>query len=435
MKIIQLIVKNSSILDFTIPFYWGIISKYKNIKVVLLYCSIDKRQLIPNNTWYIKNLKKYNIDIIEYDLLNLFECKFFLNNFFRFISKEYNETTPNYFEKKNIINLSLVSKLHRIIIKILFKLSSKYLNLMTHKIDFKGFINRFNPDIFFLDNREDLKFIGSEVIFKSIFNSKKSKVVIPHAPHYSVSEYAFSPVNPHGKEIYDDCDIWLPFQKAKPWISKPDLIKQFFYVGYPGLDTKWLNFCRKSKIQKTQKKLINVFYIGRKFLDFKNSNFVTLDFNTVYSEIFQINKSFVDLNLNYKLIFKIHPSGSFYMAQKLLKKLKIHDYEITIKPIYSHLASTDIVLSTYSTSAIIPAMAGIPTLIFKSKVQAEVNSLWKEIDKLYSNMMYFIEINQIKKTLNQILNNTNNFNDIAHLRKYFPDKSIERCNNRIKKII
>ena len=80
-----------------------------------------------------------------------------------------------------------------------------------------------------------------------------------------------------------------------------------------------------------------------------------------------------------------------------------------------------------STSTLIPVLAGIPTIVFNSKVQKRVNEEWCKVAEMYIGLSYFIEPSELFETIESLIGgNSTQVRDKAHLREFFPDGAIDR---------
>ena len=117
----------------------------------------------------------------------------------------------------------------------------------------------------------------------------------------------------------------------------------------------------------------------------------------------------------------------------MLDESDVISYECSFDAIYSFVSKVDLVISPYSTALFLFAISGIPTVLFKSKMMDEAISSWEVLSNLYENMSYYCNQEDIKEVLNRIFSDNGNdiMKDVIHIRKYFPDNSLENCYNRI----
>mgnify|MGYP003963833379 CR=1 FL=1 len=432
-KILQVVIKNTSTLDFSLPLLCFLKNRLSGADISILYCVANKNEILLDSNYYTNELIKHNIN--QFDLLDFLPI--FLRKFEFIIRKCFNpynnETYLNIKLSSDPFLLKVPKYLVYIIKKIMKSVKEKILKILLNNSDIIGTIN---PDIVLLDNRSDISFPGDKEIFDCLFKTKKIKIVLlPHAPHYISSCFSHVDPNPFDR-FYSECDIWMPFLPATPWINRPDLKKYFFYSGYPGFDSECIKYFKASAKEKKDK--IYILYIGRKFLDKnverpKKYNFVTMDYDEVLHQINCINKSLKDLNIEFNLIYKAHPSSNNLLVEKMLDESDVISYECSFDAIYSFVSKVDLVISPYSTALFLFAISGIPTVLFKSKMMDEAISSWEVLSNLYENMSYYCNQEDMKEVLNRIFSDNGNdaMKDVMHIRGYFPDNSLENCYNRI----
>ena len=116
----------------------------------------------------------------------------------------------------------------------------------------------------------------------------------------------------------------------------------------------------------------------------------------------------------------------------MIEAASFDNYKITHEPLLGQTDKVDIVVSSYSTSVLMTAIAGTPTVVFNSEVQKWVNSSWSRVTDLYIGLSYFIEPNDFQNTIKAILNSSEKKDkDITHLREFFPDGAIKRSIDRL----
>jgi len=436
MRIIHFIIKNTSSIDFSLPILWKLNKNNPSIDLTIFYCSINKRDIVGEASYYHNIFKE--IGARELDLMDLthdsYVCKI-LASVDSLMVKLVDGLSLD-----NLINTrKFYSRLHELLLYLVYKIIKKIINKsFEYILTRRDYFHLLKYDVALVDNREYVNFPGAREIFGHIFeNHKKPVVILPHAPHYLDQFFSHVPVNPFGKDVYDHCDIWVPFHSSTPSHKRPELEKQFFYSGYPGFDSEWINYNKSINERSDGDEKKHILYIGRKFLD-KNSkrpdgyNFVTMDYNDVLSELNVIYDSIATCGCDYLFIFKMHPSSSEKLVRKLLIESKLQNYVISRDASYSFIGTVDLVVAPYSTAIFSYAISGIATIILKSDMTDEVTSNWGILSKLYENMEYYIDKNKMEKTLvNVVLQSSAGKDDIHHLRKFYKDGNLELCNSRI----
>jgi hypothetical protein len=434
LKILQIVSKNTSVTDFTAPIFWGLKKRQIKSDILIIYCVGDKRRILRQSK-FLSNLF-FDCGIHQFDYLDIIDFKsLFFENVLRFVSKTNYSIQLHYKIKATSRWTDFPCLFRSFAGRALRRLSTLLDIWLAKKIDFERFLIEWEPDVIMLDNRENSDFPGAKQFLDQIFRLPKPKLVIPHAPHFVDPFYAFSRIHPFGKEFYPECEVWLPFKRSEPDRKYPSLKHHFKYIGYPGLDEEWINFCKPNRIRKVES--VRCLYVGRKFLN-KNIkrpegyDFVTMDYASVLADLLVIKNAFKKLNIKMDFIFKPHPSSSYKLVEEVLKQASFDSWSITNEPIYSEMKSCDVVVSSYSTAVLVTAVAGIQTVLFNSEIQREVNNSWKALESLYGGLSYVIDAENLEDVLNSGLNSREGVNkDRRHVRNFFPDGAIDRSIDRL----
>jgi len=434
LKILQIVTKNTSTLDYTLPIFWGLKKHIVKSDVSVLYCVGDKKRILRESSFFSNSFRDYGVT--QYDYIDILDFKNrYINRLVRRICQINFSDQANFEGLRGDWFKNPLALCHASALFLLRTMLRTLDDLLARKLDFEGFFEQISPDLIILDNRENSLFPGAKNLFTVIFALAVPKIIVPHAPHFSESDYVFSPVNPVGKDFYPECEAWIPFRYSDTDRKHQGLEKHFQYIGYPGFDDEWLESCKK-KLQSNNKNIVCL-YIGRKFLDQhikrpENLDYVTMDYDAVLSDLLLIKESFKKLDKKITFIFKPHPSSNFKLVQKVMRQASFDNSKITHEPLYDQIDELDIVISSYSTSVLIPAMAGIPTIIFNSEIQKKVNSQWSRVEDLYKGLSYYIEAEELQTVLKSVLFDPNtSLIDKSHLRDFYPDNAIHRAVDRL----
>jgi hypothetical protein len=312
-----------------------------------------------------------------------------------------------------------------------------------------------NADVFLFDNRAKTTLYGRALLYKYFDNVKKPVILIPHAPHLRDPISEFCPFDEKGNPLPDYCDFWIPLRFGTPWVQLPERKKQFSIVGYPGCDSEWL----RHLLQKDPKDIAGIenktiagkkkkcLFIIRRYLPIGQRRPSSLDpfivdYNDFSKPLKALTKAINICEDEIELIIKPHPSNNYYALVEDFRKTVIDNWSISYEPIYALLKEVDIVVSLFSTILLVPAIAGIPTIIVNSKLQQHVHRTWDLLREMYTGMRFYVEdVEQLPKIfcdiLAEIKNNGNEkvvSHDINHLRYYFPDGAIAHSLERINVI-
>ena len=89
--IVQIVIKNTSTLDFSIPILWGLRKKYPSAKISILYTSLNKDQVLRKSTFMRKFCAENRI--VQYDLCDFLQSPYkkISNLLRRCFAKSYSE--------------------------------------------------------------------------------------------------------------------------------------------------------------------------------------------------------------------------------------------------------------------------------------------------------------------------------------------------------
>jgi hypothetical protein len=103
---------------------------------------------------------------------------------------------------------------------------------------------------------------------------------------------------------------------------------------------------------------------------------------------------------------------------------------------YPLLSEVDLVVGLFSTVLLIPAMAGIPTVLIRTGLQDIVHSQWPLLEELYARLSYYVpDIEKLTPTLDRVLAQVDSGrgnDDESHLRHFFQDYAINEVLNRLQ---
>lgn len=381
IKILQILYKNSSPLDFSVPFFWLLKNKRFDVEINILYLIPNKDRITKGSNYYINEFKELKIN--HYDLLSFSWIKFFGYKLFAQINSE------NYDKKYSLLwkVLAFLIKFFQKALEIPF-----YRFVSTNKI-----LSRLSPDIILLDHRTNINHSPIRSVFKFIEKYNIKTYLTPHAPHerFEVKSY----VNYNKKDyLPSNVKYLIPFRFCKYWKYHKSLSKNNFLIcGYPGFNKNFINTLVSQEKKSKNKKTLNICIVSRRFLP-KGSirNDLTDDFIIDYSEMYEF---FYNLNIfcnklaykNINLIIKPHPSNSEGDLINLLNIIKFNkntSIELIYDPIYSVLNKIDVCISLPSTTSLITSYANIPTFLYKTNLQNIIDCNWEMLSTLYKDLTY-----------------------------------------------
>ena len=440
-KILMIVIRNTARLDYVLPILCKIRSDFPESSVSVLYCAMSKKRILKKSRFYFSLLDSYGI--IQYDFADFMGFPYLKFRWlwrWLFARGEKDSEVRHYLGLFNIRLFSTVIYYYRKHLKML----EIYLQ---NKVRVKQILPFFEPDIVLFDNTSKTKFIGRDHFFEYFSRAKIKVVLVPHGAHIGFATNHFIPFNEKGDELPDYCEFWMPYMNDKSWHSLPEKKSQFHYVGYPGLDSEWLEMMKKNKELynnssklKQDRKNLKCLFIIRPFRKASNHPMIIeLDeFNYLLDKVREvIYKS----DISIKLIIKPHPSNDNNLLWNVMRSSGISDWEISYESIYALLSDINCVISLYSTTLLVPAMAGIPVILLNVSSQGVINQD-PDYRRIYSGLSFsldspedlidiFPKVSKIALDGYHLLNE-HIIKDIKHLRNHWEDNAITNCIDRLK---
>lgn len=432
-RILLVIIKNTACMDYAIPLFEYIRNLESEAHISVLYCSVSRFRILREGKFYNNFFTKHNIS--QFDLSNQLDFPFrFFGNLIRMLLRRS--------ERDNFTSENSTSFYYRKITDKISALTGKLEKVVNKHTNIGKLLQKLNPDIVLFDNTSFTNFSGRSVLFEYLNAKKVKTVLLPHAPHHSDTN-AFTPFDEKGEALPSYCEFWMPFKYDVTWNALPQKKEQFFYIGYPGLDSKWLSQISKKKesrhIQNRQK--INCLLIVRKFVPKKGIKEVDFmyDYDEFIDLIGTICRSVYEYRDDINFIIKPHPSNDYKETEFVFSKTDLRNWSISYEPVYDLLHKIDFVISLYSTTLLIPAMLGIPTILINSSIQEFVHKE-ESMRLMYTGLPFFVKdefelTNSVKTVISQLKKGIgkkdDNNHEAAHLRDFFPDYASERAYKRL----
>jgi len=425
--ILQIVIKNTSTLDFTIPLFWKMKQEYPNVQISILYLAFSKKEILREGGFYSNFFKSHNIN--EYDLSDFIKWPKNRTN----LGKNSKADRLSLYEIKKNIKRFKISILKDIFIISLEKINEYFLQNI---VNYRAIIRKINPDIYFFDIRKNSKFIGKNKLYKIFYEQEKPLYLIPHAPHMRdpISEFVdFDKCN----QLPNFCRFWIPFKYGTPWLAlTEDKKDQFFISGYPGFDDDWLTYCRNLDNHKNEE--INILFIIRRFLSkgVERSDEVDsfiIDYNDFMRPLAMIKESISRIDRDINVIIKPHPGNNYSDLTKAMNESGLKKWEISHEPMYASLPKVDIAISLASTTLLTPAFSNIPTIILNTDLQRQIHEIWVDLKDMYTGMHFYLDDNsKFEQTLLTIINENNFHQKEEHLRNFYDNNASELIIKRIR---
>ena len=445
MNILMLVIKNTAALDFVLPLLWKIKQDIPQANVSVLYCTLSRKKILRQSRFYSELLGRCGIS--QYDLADYLRYPYVaLRGLWRRVCSKSNWDSspweprlgqlPGGMRAAHYIQYSL----------------NRLENFLTRNVIVQQILPLLNPDVVLFDNTARTRFYGRDHVYAYLASVKRKVVLLPHAPHHS-STTAFTPFDEQGEELPEYCEFWMPFKFDRTWERLPEKKSQFAYVGYPGLDTEWLEKFRpgghvhsahSARASRCAEPLRCLFII-RRFLPKGQTRTPDVDrFIYDYDEfshyVTLVATALKKAGTDIELIVKPHPSNDFQALRHVFAESGIPNCRITYDSIYAVLSEVDFVISLYSTTLLIPAMAGIPVVLLHSSTQSVVHQedIMKE---LYTGLDFYLDsAEDLPLRLNEVIEIASerrrtgraaSNGDAVHLRYFFPDGATQRCLERL----
>lgn len=449
MHLLQIISKNTSTLDYSLPVLWKIRRQYPQAKLSVLFGVANKKQTLRDSTFLPNFFNENDINVLDFGDFLKIKSKW-VRSVFRYLFSD---------SQSDLSHFSHIHEFESFGLKIKFCVEyfvKKILQLFERKIvgpffiDLDSVLPHLSPDIIFFDQKTFLGFYGKGCFYKFIVESKIPIVLMPHAPHFINPTDEYFPYYKDHPEIAVHADFWNPFQYGEPWKNLPERKSQFPFIGYPGLDSEWLDYILKNKKEERSVKnqgSLKCLLVIRKFLpkDFRRpENFdpFTLDYEDLKRFLQMVGEAIRKTGLPVENIVKPHPSNNFQMTRELLEQVELPAWSFSYDPFYALLPKIDFGIALFSTANLIPILAGIPMILMNTPLQKFVGGRWSVLDGMYSGLEFLsndiIELESMLQKIGDRLlgGGSEDFQkDILHLRKYFPDRAMDRALDRINGLL
>ncbi len=415
MKILQILEESPS-LDFTLPIF-----EFTDDNCEILVFSTKPSY----QHWYDENPKNLMFNNTNVKFLTCIDSLNIGNGLKQYL---HSNTKNNRSNDKNILS----------------KISRKFFNLVINtlckpdefiKDYFKG-----DPDIIFIETRNDL--IPNKInkkLFQWINENNIKTVGVPNSA-YTLENVKWSPIEPFGVHKITSPPFNSFPKNFEYWMTseQPFVIEQlgnipYKIVGYPGVDTKWLElFEYKSNGKKSMDEiniLINIRHFGQKRnLGYGTGQYVVEDIEEFFSTIKDLINSIK--NVSFNLFIKPHYYVNFSEFEKILKNLDINHYKFVKTSIYKALLNMDIVIGLHTSVNLVSALAGYPTLLYPQVLSNNLKKDDVKTNLMYEGMMgYSEDIEEFKLIFKKLLmadmRSSFSKKDSKFLRKFFKDNSIE----------
>ena len=435
MNILFLLVKNTAALDFALPLLVEAKRRHPAASISVLYCRPRKKQLLRDARYYSDEFG--SVGIAEYDLGHFVRgaARMWLVMLGWIVSGSTRDS------RAGRTGTSWIRDWNR-------KLQLRLERAVVGSVQSDDILALLRPDIILLDHTSSSLRAYGDFIHTNRNRYQGPIILVPHAPHHA-KEVAFTPYGQSSPALPKHCEFWIPFLHEKPWKAVPDLRDQFVFVGYPGLDTAWINGLiaqRKSsaRARSEPSSSLTCMFVIRRFLSPHEArgpgdNEFVYSYEEMAELTAKISRALRKLDRPVTVVVKPHPSTNFTMVRALLVEAGFPDWTVSSEPTYDSMRDIDFVVGLYSTVLFIPILAGIPGVLLSSSTQEHVHK-WLKLKSLYTGLQYYVDDHDglestlaaaAQEAIRRKTAGRENDPDIEHLRRFFPDGAIDRGLDRI----
>ena len=422
MNILQIVLTNTSTIDTSLPFLWFAKKKYPDSKITILYCVGNKKQVLRDSSFVNKFCDDLGIEQVDLsDFLRLPKIgKKLWRYFFRFST---NDSYPirSILKQPSLLfngkNLSYVGMSFR---------NRFEASIGNRLIKFNNIDKLFKPDVVLFDLRQKTRFYGRDQLFQYFYDKEPLTVLLPHSPHDITPFSEITSFDEKGEFFPVFCKYWIAFKHSQSFEKYFDRKDDFLYCGYSAFDSNWLKYNASPNTSRFKKRcllLIRNFY--PEGMCIPEGEWFTVSYESNWNYLNRVAEALSKIGDAVEIVIKPHPKASLPKTKELIESTNLKDWTISYESFYEQIRDIDFVISTFTTSLLIPQMSGIPTILIEDYVQTYVNK-WEVLEDLYKGLSLYVSPSQdLSETIHRALNNYDPTDDLSHLRKYFPDNNLE----------
>jgi hypothetical protein len=452
LRVVQIVIKNTSELDYSAPLLWKLRRDSIAGEVTVLYCAPSRRQYLRDSTFYPELFA--SLGIREVDFADF--PKRFLSPIAQMVERIFAASPSDRPSLKgSLLALRSREPLPKAARGLLgavggaLKLGMQGLGMRALAIE--RILPTLDPDVVLLGNRSETRFYKRDSFYRYYDRAGRPVVLLPHGTHEVHPVKEFIPFDERGEALPPYCDFWSSLRFETPELNCPGRESQFAKIGYPGLDSEWMEFLGSSRspvpsLPSAAPGRLRCLLILRKFLPEgypRPINFdpFTLDYDDMLSHLNLVGDALAGRRESVEVVIKPHPSNNFPMLKAILERSTIKHWVISAEPMYPLLPVIDFAISIFSTSMLLPAMYGRPVIVLNSGLQQYVHERWSKLADLYTGLRYYLEDSaQLSPTLDMVCEEVKTVGrrrlprktpDADHLRLFFPDGALSAASKRL----
>jgi len=427
-------------LDGILPVFKQLRQEYPTIKLNILIAELNKAQVIRNSRFYVNLSKELEIELL--DLIDLIPnwAKLF-SPFFRWVARNPIMDTG----KKKYWNEFLLYHINKWV--------------LSH-LEAKRLLSFLQSDIVLLNEIWFEKLRILDWLLKAKSTTTKF-FVVTHGPVFlkhpdqnvdvavevekdafqMYMRYNFSTPAGVGLQYWNDREV-IPYHGSheislrslgidakEGWLN----LERWTYVGYPAFDSSWFSYIDlimkthtlfRSILPDKRRKIRCLFLI--RVVSFEDNHLwrTTVDeFRLIVPILSSLTKTH-DL----EVILKPHPNQNLGILKALLSESDDEHIHIVQESIISVLPSVDFAITVHSSGSYFAMIWGIPTIhLVKPDSYKDFPKLFYEMETNVYRTIW--GLNQLYSACAQLMDELVNGNpvpnDVEHMRKFYPDGSIE----------
>ena len=428
-RIVFLCTKDAATFDFSAPVLVGLRRRHPDARLTVVMCALSTTQVFRGDRFYPTLLRQHGIGMVD-GLATLpwpwRLCAPLVRPLLR-LSRRDGKRSPTRWRRG-------LARLER------------FLNARTR---YAGILPGLQPQAVLLDHRSGGAGFGLEAHAAWLLAKHVPTYLLPHAANHGGPE-DFAPF-PHGDDPLPPWTrYWMPFIADAHWRRQRDRREGFRYVGYPGVDGAWLGRFRTGRPRAGTPLRVLVLLraflpLGRKVVAADDPAYHSEAYLLEHEELQAILRQIADAVAaaapDAEILFKPHPSTDFVAFAAEAAAAGIRRWSLTGAPIYPLLGQVDAVVSLYSTILLVPAAAGVPTLLVHSRTMDYV-AQWPALRDLYQGLRLYVADpdRQLSRLTSEVLAAIADGEqwlteacaaDQAHIRAFFPDDATTRCTDAV----
>jgi hypothetical protein len=456
MRVLQIVVKNTSTLDVTLPVLGKL--REQGAEITVLYCAMNRVQILRKSSFYSSVVAmnggreldysaflKRRYSWLGWPLRRVFSAapadKLHLREMFRAFQAASSGRGWLAFASHAMRGHGLRTVLRGLLGSFLSKCERV---LTPHLVDLTFILPRLDPDVVLFDSRKIKEFVGWSDFLAFFEASRTPVVLLPHAPHYRNPTGEFSPFH-EGEALPEYCHHWSPMRYGEPERAVGAVAERIERLAYPGLDADWLEFL-KHRVQPSPEsgpKPIQCLFIIRRYVPEGEARAPGLDpFIVDYADfkgpLEALSDAVDSSGMDVEVVIKPHPSNDYHILRSDLARSSLKRWRISDEPVYVELATADLVVSLFSTILLVPAMAGVPTVVVETALQRHVHEEWPVLEDLYGGMQYYVsdlaDLSGVISTILEVGPAGASSTAAEHLRGFFPDGASARAVETIRRL-